>query len=370
MKIIFVVEPRKTIGGGVRAAINLANKLVEIYDVEVSIWGVYDKSSLPYINPKVKIEQVNTLKPFSVTFIKSFSKYIRKENPDIIHVLGLFTALVGIFIKRSAKLVCTVHRVTMAVRQLWVVKLIAPFIAKRCSLVTFLTDYQKSHYQNNLNFEPSSSVVLPNVIIKKNVDKETSNELNSKLRRDEDELLISYVGRIVESKNLESFIEIITELNKTALNVTGLIVGGGPEKYLNKLKAYASEFDIQEQINFYGYTSSPEAIIHISDYILFPTKHGEALPNLIIESFSQQKLVIASNIPQLRSIISHKINGILVNGYNALDYMKEIVSLERSSKLKKEMENNSYSIYKTDYTPNIVTEKYYNEYEKLLQNEK
>lgn len=363
MKIVYIVEPRTTIGGGVRAAINLANMLVEKYDIEISIFGVYNTSTLPYTHPKINIIESSTLKPFSISFLNQLRKFIKNNPPDIIHVLGLYTALISTLIKGNSKLVCTVHRLTMSVRHLGIVKLINPYISRKCDLVTFLTDYQRSHYIEKLNFNPRNNVVIPNVIVNKSVSKKQVTNFRLKLSKYKDEITVSYIGRIVKSKNLETFIETINELRKS-LNVFGVIVGGGDNEYIDSLKTYSTKLGVNNHICFYGYTSTPEVAVKLSDIILFPTKR-EALPNLIVESFSLSKLVVTSDIPELRSIISDNFNGVLVKGYNAMDYKSKIIDLIKNNDLKLTIESNAYETYLKTYNPDVVSEKYFHEYKQL-----
>lgn len=366
MKIVYIVEPRKVIGGGVRAAMNLVKALRLYHNQEACIFGIYKGS---VVEKAVRLVSVDTLNPLSASYWKSLHKFIQNERPDIVHCLGLYTALLSIMYKiiyrKDFKVVCTVHRVTMNMRYRRFIKLIVNFIGNKLDYVTFLTDYQRIHYFQNVHFRPVNYVVLPNVVfVEANEESEISSlkqELHSKINAD---YIFSYVGRIIPGKNIEFYLDVIESLNKRGVNAGGVLVGGVEKTYFEKLQNIIDKKYLNEKVVFIGYVNNPTLYIAASDFILFPTK-SEALPNLLIESFAEEKIVFSSDIPQMQDLVDNGKNGFTYSTDNLEGFCEQIVSVVSDPIKISKIEKNAYNTYTSLYAPEVVTTQYYNIYKKL-----
>lgn len=91
---------------------------------------------------------MDTLNPMSMAYWKALKQFLKSYHPDVVHCLGLYSALVLVmqrqFYGLNFKIVCTVHRVTMNMRFRSMLKVITPYIAKHVDFTTFLTRYQKN----------------------------------------------------------------------------------------------------------------------------------------------------------------------------------------------------------------------------------
>ncbi len=310
MKIAYIVEPRKVIGGGVRAAINLAKAMNQFYGETAEIFGVY-KGSVK--DESVRFIEVDMLKPMSLHYYNALKNYLRNSNPDVVHCLGLYSALLLVALKRKTKatyrIVCTVHRVTMNMRFRSLMKFVLPYIVRNVSYVTFLTNYQKRHYFENVGFRPENNAVIPNVIF---VEQHTRDEISTKKRELQKKVgagnLTCYVGRIIPSKNIEDTIRLIGILNRRGVNVGCILVGGYEKEYYERLQRIIAEENVGDKIHFEGYVNNPTLYIAASTTIT-TTTHGEALPNLMVETFALGKALFSSDIPQMVDLIDNGRNG-------------------------------------------------------------
>lgn len=365
MRIAYIVEPRKVIGGGVRAAMNLAKTMSSRADVDCCIFGTYKGS---VVDQDVCFEDVSTLNPIGLNYWRSFHRFVKKQKPDIFHCLGLYTALGCIIYRmltgRKFKIVCTVHRVTLNMRYRRLMKYAVRFIANRIDYATFLTQYQQKHYFEKVGYTPSQFKIIPNVIFVNKVSDEEKVALHQHLTKElKAEVLLSYVGRVIPSKNLEDFIRIIGILKQRGCSVAGIIVGGYDEAYYEKLKNLINELDVADKIKFEGYKNNPELYIASSDYILFTTKHGEALPNLLVESFSLGKITLSSDIPQMQDLIDNGVNGFTLP-LSSLDLFAEKIEwMIRNAPKRLELESSAQHTYDTEYSPEIVSSKYMDIYQ-------
>ena len=369
MKVAYIVEPRKVIGGGVRAAINLVKALKQYHNENAMIWGTFRGTVK---DDAVDLYEIDTLSPISLSYFIQFHHFIKKQSPDVVHCLGLYTALVCVLYKKifraDYKIVLTVHRVTFNMRFRSLIKFVNNLIQKNASHVTFLTEYQRDHYFNNIHFTPSHYSIIPNVIfvekLSEDVISKQRQELSSKLNSP---LLLSYVGRIIPSKNIEDFIRIISILNKKKINVGGVLVGGYSKEHFEKLQHVIEEEKIAEKILFLGYVNNPTLYTAACDFTLLPTKHGEALPNLLVESFALGKITFSSDIPQMVGLIDNAKNS-YTHSLNKLDeFAQQVINIIKDDSLREKISKGALSTYNTSYDPQLVVGKYYSIYTSLMK---
>lgn len=366
MIIAYIVEPRKVIGGGVRAALNLAKSMKEYYGEESVIFGVHRDGVKDVETP---VYEVDTLEPISFGFYKEYKKFINNFKPDIVHCLGLFSALMCIihrkWNKADYKIVCTVHRVTMNLRFRALTKLIIDFIARNLDYVTFLTPYQQEHYFKNVGFKPERFTIVPNVIFVQDYNDKAKIELKEKFKSELNcDYVTTYVGRIIPSKNIEDTVRTVSRVNKLGVNLGCVLVGGYDDEYKALLDRVISEENIAEKIKFVGYVNNPTLYIGAADFTT-TTTHGEALPNLMVESFALGKVVFSSDIPQMCGLISDRKNGFTISLENLDIWAEKIVKFLKDNAIRADMEREAAKTYATTYEPHSVAKIYHDVYLKI-----
>ncbi len=363
MKIAYIVEPRRVIGGGVRAAMNLSKSMKHQYNVDSTVFGVYENS---VEDKDVLFYPVNTLKPVSFSYIRQFGRFVSVYKPDIVHCLGLFSALVCLlyrkFTKSNYAIVCTVHRVSMNMRYPSLIKYVVGFIANNIDFATFLTEYQKNHYYNNIGFRPKKYQVVPNVIFVQKIDRQDSKRLHQEFIDDLDaDYMTSYVGRIIPSKNIEDIIKITALANNKGFNLGCVLVGGYDADYYKKLQTLIEELHIGHKIKFIGYVNNPSLYLDAADYTT-TTTYGEALPNLLIESYALGKVTFSSDIPQMVDLIDNGVNGFTLPLSNLEEFVDKMDEFCTNSQLRDKMEKAALETYRLNYSPEKVSSIYYDIY--------
>lgn len=365
MKIAYIVEPRKVIGGGVRAAINLAKAMAEYYGDDTAIFGTH-KGGVK--DDSVRFSEVTTLRPMGFAYWKALRRFLKGYDPDTVHCLGLYSALLLIvfrsLFRMRFKIVCTVHRVTMNMRFAPVMRFVIPYIAKRLDYATFLTGYQRNHYFNNVGFRPEKNAIIPNVIYAERYpEAEVEEKRKELLQKVEADCTTCYVGRIIPSKNIEDTIRLIGILNRRGLNVGAILVGGYSDPgYFDKLRRLIAEEGVEEKVHFEGYVNNPTLYISASTTTT-TTTHGEALPNLMVESFALSKVVFSSDIPQMVDLIDDGKNGFTHSLQDLEGFADKMEAVYRNPELRKKIETEARKTYLDRYEPRLVAGKYRKVYE-------
>lgn len=374
--IVYLVEPRPVIGGGVRATCNLAGVLgLPPLNCNCTVFGVSAQADLPKRDTDAfRLVCSHAAKSVGGRYIQEVRNVMNAPNVGVVHAMGLYTALLAVLIRKAHKLslsiVVTVHRVTTDVRCAWFAKRVSCYIARNVDATTFLTEHQRHHYEEYLGYRHASTYIIPNVIPSPQINNLDVMASRQHLQQGADaEYLVGYAGRLIESKQIHVVIRTVAELRSRGCPVGAVIVGSGDPQYLHTLKELARELRIVPHVHFAGFVSRPETYIAACDCILFPTMHGEALPNLLIESFMLGKPVVVSSIPQLRELVIAEENAIIVPTHDPTAYANAVERVLISDEIRNRLSEQALLTYGEQYEPSAVARRYLEVYGRCVARE-
>lgn len=146
---------------------------------------------------------------------------------------------------------------------------------------------------------------------------------------------IGYVGRLVDGKGLEDFLEAISNLKLQALSFKFqvLIFGTGPlEAKLKKMAQDMKIPDIIEWRGFVSYNTVPKALAQI-DIFVYPSWH-EGFGRSIMEALAMEKAVVATRVGGIPDLIKDGKNGFLVESHNSEALAEKIEELMQNKDLR------------------------------------
>lgn len=124
-------------------------------------------------------------------------------------------------------------------------------------------------------------------------------ELRSELDINPETLIVITVANLVAVKGIEVLINAVNLLND--YNITTLIVGNTDSQYGTILKRQYNS----DKIRFMGGQPDVRQFLNIADIFVIPTlEQGEGLPIAPLEAMSSECLVIGSDVPGVRDILS------------------------------------------------------------------
>ncbi len=173
----------------------------------------------------------------------------------------------------------------------------------------------------------------------------------------EGKLRIIFLGRIDPIKGLENLIMAISRLDKGLYLLK--ICGTGDKEYVKKLKVYAKEFGLEDEIEFTGHMNNQIKARNIcaSDILILPS-YSENFGMVIIESLSRGTPVIVSKKTPWEEVTNIGC-GFWVD--NDPDALADVLVNARKSNLR-EMGMKGYHWVKQKYSSDKVTEQMYNLY--------
>lgn len=123
------------------------------------------------------------------------------------------------------------------------------------------------------------------------------------------QILIAYIGRLIDGKGVADLLRAFAELPATAAHL--LLIGAGPQE--RTLRQLAAQLQLTTRLTFYGDTPWPKAIacMKAADIIVNPS-YTEGLPTAVIEAALCRRAIIATAIGGTPEIIRHGQSGYLV----------------------------------------------------------
>ena len=148
-------------------------------------------------------------------------------------------------------------------------------------------------------------------------------------------------ARLIPSKEVDVFIRAIAGIVKSGRNVAGIILGDGPE--FSNLKKIAVSLGLQDRILFKGFTVDVLPYYFAADIFLFPSRHHEVLPMVLIEAGASGLPMICSDIPGNDEVVREGMTGFLLDG-PVEDYVAKAIMLLDDSKLYAKFSENAADV--------------------------
>ncbi|MEO0090047.1 MAG: sugar transferase [candidate division WOR-3 bacterium] len=161
--------------------------------------------------------------------------------------------------------------------------------------------------------------------------------IRQKFNLNEEDFLITFVGRLSKQKNPEVLIWAIKELLKEKIDrkIFLLLIGEdmGMKERLIKL---IDNFKINDYVGFLDFISNPIAIIKASDCFVLPSL-WEGMPIALLEAMASGIPIIASNIKGNNEIITDGVNGFLFSPNNYQELKEKIFLLMKNQQLREKI---------------------------------
>jgi glycosyltransferase involved in cell wall biosynthesis len=197
-----------------------------------------------------------------------------------------------------------------------------------------LGEHGKQLYLNSkLKLNPDQIVVKPNFCYSL-TSSEESKEGNYYL----------YVGRLSDEKGLNVLLKAFAK-NELPLK----IVGTGPLEH--EVKGYSNKYF---NINYLGSLNKENVytLLKNASALVFPSLWYETFGMVVIEAFSTGTPVIASDLGDLKSLITNRYNGLHFNPGDESDLIEKISFFQNlSEQNKQDYRKNARTTYEEKFTP-------------------
>jgi glycosyltransferase involved in cell wall biosynthesis len=121
--------------------------------------------------------------------------------------------------------------------------------------------------------------------------------------------VITYAGRFVRPKGVQTFLEIARHLARTGAVVQFVIAGSGPLDGF--VRRFIETQHLAEHTRLLGWYDDMPRLLAASDILCLPTFY-EGAPVILQEAMAAGTVVVASDVPGPQDLIDHHHTGILV----------------------------------------------------------
>ena len=368
MKKVTILSLHLGYGGAERCITNLANSLVDKYNVEIlSVYKLYDKPAFN-IDKRVNVRYLTDVLPnrddirYDLKHLKIFSLVkdffyalkvlnIKKkrtidaidacDSDIIISSKVYFNKLLGEYKNDGIRAIGWEHNYNNHTK-----KEIKEFI-KSCKYlddVVMVNKELQEFYQKKFSKYGLKCRVryIPNYI--EDVSKTTTKYDNRNLIA---------VGRLEAVKGFDDLIKVYKLVNLKMQNTSLTLVGDGKEK--NTLFESVVKNDLFSKVKMPGYLLQEDIDkLYNNSCLYIMTSHSESFGLVMLEAMSHGLPVVAfSTAEGARELVEDGYNGYLINNRNEFEMADKIIELLNDTDKLKEMGKNAYNSAKK-YTKKAV----------------
>ncbi|MFV9551018.1 glycosyltransferase family 4 protein [Algibacter sp. PT7-4] len=355
MKVDFAISSLRK-GGGERVLVTLANNLANRnHDISIIIFN----DSIEYeINKKINIVKLNTgnFSNQTLRYTNELYKYYKKKitRPHVLISFMTQTSLSAILVANLFKIKViasehTNHSRTSTNQAL--VNFTRKFIYKFANKITILTSYDKDFYKKH----GSDVVILPNPC---------SFKKNKNIKSIKQKTILA-VGSLDKYyiKGFDNLLNIVQPILHKHKDWKLMLVGDSSNDGYDFLKELSETLKISNQVVFAGLRNDMQKIMSNCEIFVLSSR-TEGLPMVLIEAMSQSMCCVAYNcVSGPSDIISHNINGILVENQNKDKMRKCLDNLIENPNLRLELSDKSSEVI-AKFDENLICDKW----ETLIKN--
>ena len=328
----------------------LIKKDIKIVYVEL---GVLRKK---YLNPLGLINRAVA----NIKAIAFLSKYIKDHSIDLVYTNTSTVLCGGIAAKKNGiASLFHVHEIPTGNK---LYEFFSGKIINRISnKVLTVSNSVENHWLKNIN-ENKIERIYNGIIFEKT-------DSSNKIDRDQDDIVITSVSRLIPYKGHKYLIEIADELLKKSPKFRFLIVGDTLSSYAfyeKNVKQKVKDLGLENKIKFLGFRNDVSSILKHSDLFIHPAISPDPLPTVLFESLYNDLPSVATNLGGAIEILDNGNNGLLIpynDSKKAANLINEYCS---NTKLQKKHLENSKNNFKTNFSSESFNKNILNEVNNLL----
>lgn len=166
----------------------------------------------------------------------------------------------------------------------------------------------------------------------------TTAHVNLKIPKNKYDLIIGYIGTLVDYEGIEYIIRSIKILKNSGITCKFIVAGGGNE--LHNILNLSKKLGIHDNIMYLGKLKHSEVvnIYNIFDVVVYPRKNTKVCrttsSSKVFEAMAMQKPVLVSNLEAWTEIVSDGETGLYFEPDNIRDLVSKLMLLAKDKKLR------------------------------------
>lgn len=347
MKIVLILNILNKLGGAERSFINLANSLSKNHNLEIHIISFEKNCATSFypLNSNIlwtKIDDASSninssfFRRLHLRFIKrSFllKKVLQKIAPEIVISFINFTNIYSTLVCKSLNIpiIISERNNPLKKRMPWRWELIRNIIYPFANAIVIQTKKASLCYSKRIQ---TICEIIPNIVLEPDSYAEAKINIPSPY--------IASLGRLRYVKGFDILIKAFAKISNDNPDWKLIIIGEGIERI--NLENLIKQLNMENKIFLPGLDKKPHNIISKSDIFVLSSR-WEGFPNSLAEAMALGASVISTNCnfgPQ--EIITHEVDGILIENENIDQLSDALKKLIDSEKLRTELGLNAEKI--------------------------
>jgi glycosyltransferase involved in cell wall biosynthesis len=377
MSFMYRYNPKYELEMNNRVSGSIEKKPVYIYD-HYDLYDLADTFRWKTCRKPLKFVVNLLLIKYAYLFINiiRLRKILLEEKPDILHVNnggypGAYSAIAMVIAAR----LCRIQRIVFVVNNVaqgyrsperWLDYFFDRIVIDGVAVFVTGSQYAGQKLHENLGVSPLKITCIHNGISCRTIT-ETREQVIRRLGLPENRLIFSVIAVLLERKGQIYLLQALTQFKET-YNTTEMpfciIEGTGTDEEI--LKQFVKEHGLEGDVCFISRELHIFNLINASDFIVLPSVENEDFPNIILESMSLGKPVIASDFSGIPEQIEHMKSGILVKPKDVSGLMNAIKIIADNKDLRITLGKNAKMRFDTLFTDTIAVRRYNELYRQMI----
>jgi glycosyltransferase involved in cell wall biosynthesis len=304
---------------------------------------------------------------FSPRLLMNLYKLIKDRHIHIIRSHNYRANLYGLLAGRLAgvPVIASVHNVYTDKDKSRKRKMINRLLFKIADSLVAVSDAIKNDVLSYLKIDPLKITVIYNGVDTARFDPErTFKDIREELSIGKDDILIGFIGRLVNFKGVEHLIKAVALLKDEFGGMKLLIVGDGP--VADALQKKTAALNISGITLFTGNRNDIPDILSSIDILAIPSVGEEGFPNTLVEAMAMGKPVIATTVGGITEVIEDRVTGLLVPPGEPLRLAAALKTLITNRELSSKMGLDARRVVREKFGIRATAEKWESMYKTVL----
>ena len=288
-------------------------------------------ASLDIPHKKLNIKTKFEFSPKVLSAAFTIKDIVLKDSVDIIHAHSRVSQVAGLIASHmtGVPMVTTCHgyfrRRLRSIIDTWGVKVIA------------ISEAVYKHLKDDMGLKDERIELIYSGIDTDRFSKDQSGLEADKTKRSlflSGRIVVGTIGRLSPVKGQKFFITAMADILKKYPDVSGLVVGSGPDA--PSVRSLAMALGVDGRISFIDSVTDTRRVLSVIDIFVFPSVK-EGLGMALLEALAMSKPCVASRTGGIEDIIKDGENGILTDVGDSKAIAEAVIKLMSDEKLRDRM---------------------------------
>lgn len=207
--------------------------------------------------------------------------------------------------------------------------------------------------------------LVPNgVDLERFTDHDGRDRIRAELGFGPDDEVVGCIGNLRHEKNQKLAIEAVAKAYQQRPRIKLVICGDGDCR--NDLERLAEEKGINAITHFLGFRFDIPEILSALDLFCLPSVY-EGMPVSVLEAWTSQKAVLATDVIGIRDLVDHGTNGMLVPSDDSSEMAESIMTLMADPAQRRKLAGAGHELVVRQYSLNAMVDHYADLYRQLVE---